>query len=164
MTLPDGRQLCFEIRGSTSPNAKIVLKPSGLPGCRHTGWWNDQRGKQNGHTFVTLDRPGYGRSTSKDLYTVLEGGQDMLHLVMYLGYREYKIMGVSNGAPCALALAYLVPVTEVTGVLLVCPTSPPKAPQTGLPIVHAINRLRARYVPSPSEENLRQRHELDMEG
>jgi hypothetical protein len=87
MTLPDGRQLCFAIRGSQSPNAQVVMAASGLPGSRLPYYWDDQWGKHNNHTIVTVDRPGYGLSTPNKTYTVLEAGQGMLHLMRSLGYR-----------------------------------------------------------------------------
>jgi pimeloyl-ACP methyl ester carboxylesterase len=157
MPLSDGRQLGYAVWGSTSPNAKVISWPHGLPGSRLSAYWADQWGKQNGYTFICPERPGCGLSTMKRKYTVLEHGRDMWELMAHLGHRQYKVFGVSNGGPYALALAHLASKKEVTGVLLVCPTSPPEALRIGQGITAFWWRLKVIYFSGLAESYLRKR-------
>jgi hypothetical protein len=83
------------------------------------------------HMFIVPERPGYGRPTYKIKYTVLEHADDVQTLVDYLGHWQHKTYGTSGGTPCALALNILAATNEVSGTLLVVPSSPPESPHTG---------------------------------
>ncbi|KAF1914666.1 Alpha/Beta hydrolase protein [Ampelomyces quisqualis] len=161
VTLSDGRRIGYAVWGSTSPNAKIVCWPHGLPGSRLSVHSWDQWGKSTGLTFICPERPGYGLSTLKKTYSVFEHAGDIRDLMQHLGHRQYKLFGVSGGGPYALAVARLASQGEVIGVLLVCPTTPPEGPQTGQSIKSFFWEMKLTFLPQLAERDLRNDHEAD---
>ena len=82
-----------------------------------------------GARVVTVDRPGYGRSTTMPDRRVLDWPADVQQLADALGIQRSAVVAHSSGAPYALACALWLPerVTRVAVVSGVVPLdqSPP---------------------------------------
>lgn len=118
ITLPDGRTLGFTLHGD--PAAPPVVYCHGWPGSgdevkllRDPPAW-----------LIAPDRPGYGQSTPQHAGSLLDWAGDVAALANALGIGRFSAVGVSGGAPYALALASAWP-RRVTAVALVNPVPPP---------------------------------------
>jgi pimeloyl-ACP methyl ester carboxylesterase len=76
-----------------------------------------------GIAVVALDRPGYGLTSLRSDPTLAGWTQDVVALADHLEIERFSVIGVSGGAPCALACAHALP-RRVTGVALVAGLGP----------------------------------------
>jgi pimeloyl-ACP methyl ester carboxylesterase len=58
---------------------------------------------------ISLDRPGYGRSSFQERRSFLDWPNDLLALTEHLGIDRFAVVGISGGAPYALACASQIP-------------------------------------------------------
>jgi pimeloyl-ACP methyl ester carboxylesterase len=121
LRLDDGRELCF-IRWNAG-GGRPVLFCHGTPGSR---WFRppDQTVLATRHVdLVTVDRPGYGRSTPQFHRSLFEWPKDVAALTRHLGWERYAVAGFSGGGPHALACAFALPdrVTVVTVISSLAP-------------------------------------------
>jgi pimeloyl-ACP methyl ester carboxylesterase len=72
--------------------------------------------------LIAMDRPGYGASTRQPGRTLLDWPADVVALADHLGIGRFHVVGVSGGAPYALACAAALP--RVAGAALVSPLPP----------------------------------------
>ena len=127
--LADGRVIAVEEYGD--PNGPVVLYFHGWPASRlEAGLIPDLPVR-----LLALDRPGYGRSTAQPGRTLLDWPRDVAEVADRLGIDRFHIVGLSGGAPYAVACAYALP-QRVLGTALVCPVPPahgvhPRAPGVG---------------------------------
>ncbi|KAJ1337282.1 non-heme chloroperoxidase [Microdochium nivale] len=106
LTLPDGRLLAFKIWGDTSASASTAFYFHGFPGSRNECLILHDAALRHAVRLVAVDRPGMGRSTPfapPESRTLLDWPQDILELANYLKLERFGIIGVSGGAPYALA-------------------------------------------------------------
>jgi pimeloyl-ACP methyl ester carboxylesterase len=84
--------------------------------------------------FITLDRPGHGRSDPQPGRALLDWPDDVVALAYHLGHKQFYVAGWSAGGPYALACAYKLPDRVRAGAIL-CGLAPPDRPQPyrGLP-------------------------------
>ena len=127
--LPDGRVMAVEEYGD--PAGPPVLYFHGWPASRL------EAGLIPGlpARVLAFDRPGYGRSSPQPGRTLLDWPQDVADVADRLGLGQFHVVGLSGGAPYAVACAYAMP-ERVLGVALVCPVPPahgihPRAPGVG---------------------------------
>lgn len=121
LDLPGGRRMTWLEFGDPTGTPVILLH--GTPGSRRQLAYADAPGLPHGR-FIAIDRPGYGGS-SIDLATMLDDTPaDLARLADHLGIDEFFVMGVSGGAPTALAAAALLP-ARVRGVAAVSTAIPP---------------------------------------
>ncbi len=73
--------------------------------------------------LLALDRPGYGRSSPQPGRTLLDWPRDVADVADRLGLDRFHVVGLSGGAPYAVACAYELP-HRVVGAALVCPVPP----------------------------------------
>lgn len=108
----------------------------GFPSCRYeaqTVHWSAKRLKCR---IIAPDRPGIGRSDADACRTIASWPDDVAALAGALGLREYSIIGVSTGAPYAVACllraanygTYMGPRTaQLRSAALVSGLAPPNA-------------------------------------
>lgn len=127
--LPDGRSIAVEEYGD--PAGPVVLYFHGWPASRlEAGLIPDLPVR-----LLALDRPGFGRSSAQPGRTLLDWPKDVSNVADRLGLDQFYVVGLSGGAPYAVACAYALP-DRVLGAALVCPVPPmhgvhPRAPGVG---------------------------------
>jgi pimeloyl-ACP methyl ester carboxylesterase len=115
--LPDGRSIAVEEYGD--PTGPVVLYFHGWPASRlEAGLIPDLPVR-----LLALDRPGYGRSSAQPGRTLLDWPKDVADVADRLGLDQFYLVGLSGGAPYAVACAYALP-DRVLGAALVCPVPP----------------------------------------
>jgi pimeloyl-ACP methyl ester carboxylesterase len=121
--LPDGRRLAFAEYGPHDGAPCIVL--SGMPGSRVAPAWAFPEGllADRGVRLLGIDRPGYGRSDPNPSTTALGVADDLAVLCAAVGLDRVAVLGISVGAPFALACAIRWP-QRVSALLLSSPMGP----------------------------------------
>jgi len=117
--LSDGRVLAYAEWGD--PSGLPVLHFHGTPGSRLERHVDDRLYERLGVRYVTIDRPGYGRSDPRPGRTFMDWASDVRELTDDLGISRFRIFAVSGGSPFALATAsalgdQVVRVAIVSGV------------------------------------------------
>ncbi len=90
--------------------------------------------------LLSLDRPGYGRSSPQRGRTLLDWPADVAAVADRLGLKQFHVVGLSGGGPYAAACAYALP-DRVLGAALVCPVPPPHGVHPRAPGVGHLFRL-----------------------
>ncbi len=107
LTLPDGRRLGYGLYGN--PQGLPVFDFHGIPGSRgEAALLADFLGRDD-LCFVGFDRPGYGRSTPRGGFRILDLPGDVTALANHLGTERFIALGYSGGGPFALACAARIP-------------------------------------------------------
>lgn len=117
----DDRQLAY-IR-SPRPGSRHVLFLHGTPGSRLFRPPDPMLPAGLDIDLVTVDRPGYGRSTRLPHRTLLDWPADAAALADHLGWGRFRVMGISGGGPFALACAHRLP-ERVSAVTLISSVAP----------------------------------------
>ena len=127
--LPDGRRLAFAEYGPGDGAPCIVL--SGMPGSRLAPAWAFPTDllAERGVRLLGVDRPGYGRSDPNPGMTALGVAEDLGVLCTTVGLDRVAVLGISVGAPFALACAVRWP-QRVGSLLLSSPMGPWELPET----------------------------------
>jgi pimeloyl-ACP methyl ester carboxylesterase len=125
--LPDGRQLAFACYGPRDGVPCLVL--SGMPGSRLAPAWAfpDALLAERGVRLLGIDRPGYGGSDPNPRPTALGVADDLDVLCTALGLECVAVLGISVGAPFALACGVRWP-GRVGSLLLSSPMGPWELP------------------------------------
>ena len=121
LQLPDGRTLGYAILGA--PQGEPVFTFHGLPGSRMESYLFHEAAKKLNISIITADRPGYGLSTLMPHRSLLQWSNDVAHLADHLGITSFGIVGVSGGAPCALACAASI-AQRIKKMAIVCGLGP----------------------------------------
>jgi pimeloyl-ACP methyl ester carboxylesterase len=130
LTLPDGRCLGYTDLGDVS--GPLVLYFHGTPGSRIEASLIADEALTCGVRLVSIDRPGIGLSSRQPGQRVLDWPADVANFVAALGYGEsaFGVIGVSGGAPYALACVCRIP-ERLTHVGLVSGHTPMAEPNSG---------------------------------
>jgi len=107
MQLPDGRTLGFAEYGSVE--GTVLVYCQGYPGSRLEAAALSAHAAQAHVRVIGLDRPGFGRSSFQERRSLLDWPNDLVALTARLGIDRFTVLGVSGGAPYALACAYQIP-------------------------------------------------------
>ena len=107
LQLPDGRTLGFAEYGSAQ--GPVLVYCHGYPGSRLEAAVLSAQAAEAQVRVLSLDRPGYGRSSFQEPRSFLDWTGDLVALTEHLGIDRFAIVGVSGGAPYALAAAYRIP-------------------------------------------------------
>jgi pimeloyl-ACP methyl ester carboxylesterase len=110
MTLRDGRQLGYDEFGN--PAGRPCLLVPGFSSSRWVAGWAFP--ELRGIRLISVDRPGYGRSTPNPGAGFVSWAQDAGELIDHLDLGSVAVIGLSMGAGPALALAARRPVTSTT--------------------------------------------------
>lgn len=104
---PDGRVVAWAEWGD--PAGKPFVRLHGTPGSRLTRPLSPDLYERLGLHVVTLDRPGYGRSTPQRERTWLSCADDAIAVADEMGWETFGVHGGSGGAPHALAIGVRAP-------------------------------------------------------
>jgi pimeloyl-ACP methyl ester carboxylesterase len=104
--LKDGRVLGYAEYGD--PNGKPVLEFHGWPGSRLEAGNADEAGKKLGARVIGIDRPGFGLSTFKKGYRIVDWPRDVIEFADLIGIQKFACMGISSGSPYSLACARFI--------------------------------------------------------
>ena len=121
LRLADGRMLaCLELGEPAGPP---VLYFHGYPGSRLEARVIAAAAGRLGLRLLAVDRPGFGQSTFQPGRRIGEWAADIGALADQLALGRFSVVGVSGGAPYALACAASLP-DRLARVALVCPLGP----------------------------------------
>lgn len=102
--LADGRRLAYEEYGA--PDGQPVFYFHGFPGSRLQIQPAHQPAQRRGLRIISVDRPGIGQSDFQPGRRLRHWPRDMEALATHLGLARFSILGLSGGAPYALACAH----------------------------------------------------------
>jgi len=139
LTLPDGRRLSYLAAGAR--DGYPVIYCHGFPSSRFEALNFDQAARRRGITLIAADRPGYGQSGFLEQRTLRAWAKDVAALADALGLERFSVMGVSGGAPYALACALDMP-ERVERLALVGGIGPMDAPGA----TEGMGRVPASFV------------------
>jgi pimeloyl-ACP methyl ester carboxylesterase len=123
--LNDRRQMAYSEFGD--PGGKPILFFHGWPGARLQGAILDRSATSLGLRVISPDRPGFGRSDYQPDRTILDWPEDLLVLADRLQLEDFSVLGLSGGAPYALACAVKIP-HRLTAVGIISGIGPSDAP------------------------------------
>ena len=113
--LADGRLLGFAEYGELT--GRPVLCFHRQVGSRLMGRSLDADARRLGLRLVAPDRPGFGFSDFQPGRAIADWPADVLELAQQLALDRFSVLGVSAGAPYALACAWKLPERVVTTVV-----------------------------------------------
>jgi pimeloyl-ACP methyl ester carboxylesterase len=99
--LPDGRRLAYAEWGD--PQGSAVFYCHGFPGSRLEARLGDRPAQGLGIRLIAPDRPGFGASPPCADRRLSDWPADLAVLADALGIGRFDLLGVSGGAPYALA-------------------------------------------------------------
>jgi pimeloyl-ACP methyl ester carboxylesterase len=121
--LPDGRSVTFSVAGPEDGFPVLYCHGAiGSPRWRTPGL--DAVIEQLSIRYLVLNRPGFGGSDPKPGRLVVDFAQDAGDAMSILGYRRFSVVGVSAGAPYALACGWALP-ERIVALAAVSPLVPP---------------------------------------
>jgi len=116
LTLPDGRNISYAIFGDTTTTttttssssslSKTIFYHHGFPSSRNEAFYLSSAASAHGIRLISIDRPGHGFSSAQPGRMILDSAADVEMLAAHLGIKSYAVLGVSGGAPYALACAW----------------------------------------------------------
>jgi pimeloyl-ACP methyl ester carboxylesterase len=118
LELRDGRTLGYALWGS--PDGHAALLCHGSPGSRLFTPDPVVTAKL-GLRLITIDRPGYGRSSGQPERRFVDWPADVSQLMESLGVDSFSIVAHSSGGPYALACAATMKIRRVVLVSCVAP-------------------------------------------
>jgi pimeloyl-ACP methyl ester carboxylesterase len=131
--LEDGRKLSYATYGSPVPRTTVIYM-HGFPSSRLEGkLWHSACTKHM-IRLIAPDRPGVGLSTYQTNRKILDWPVDVLALADALKISQFYILGVSGGAPYALACVKRIPKSRLLGVSIVSGMYPVKYGTAGMMI------------------------------
>lgn len=127
--LPDGRKLGYAEYGA--PAGKPLLYFHGWPSSRLEAKNLHAIGVQMDARIIGIDRPGLGLSDFKKGFTIRQWPNDVAALADTLGIDRFAVIGISSGAPYAMACARYISdrLTAAGSVSGVCPLDGPNPQQ-----------------------------------
>jgi pimeloyl-ACP methyl ester carboxylesterase len=162
ITVRDGRRLTFESLGPTGGFPVLYMHGAiGSPRWRSPAL--DAAVAALGVHYVAVNRPGFGGSDPDPDRTVADYAADVEDMADAHGWERFSVIGVSAGAPFALACAWALP-ERVVAAAAASPFAPPgsgrlryRVPGAGFrvpvagPLAYdaALRALRARTATAP---------------
>lgn len=145
LELSDGRRLGYAEYGPSDGDP--VLFCHGTPGSRYTRFPGASTLDELGVRQITLERPGFGRSTFDADREILDWPADVREAADALGYDRFAVVGYSGGGPFALACAARIP-DRLTSAGVVSGVGPLGAPGAtdGMALT---NRIGFRFATVP---------------
>jgi len=134
LKLPDGRALGYCCYGEEGGAATFYFH--GFPGSRLEAGFVAAPGLR----LIAVDRPGYGLSSPLHGRALLDWPADVGALAGHLGLQRFGVLGISAGAPYALACAWALK-DRITGAAIVCGIGPPDAPGMNEGLMRRLKRV-----------------------
>ncbi|EOA82796.1 hypothetical protein ACJQWK_04913 [Exserohilum turcicum] len=129
--LEDGRKLSYAVYGSPVP-PKTIIYFHGYPSSRFEGkLWHSSCATHNVR-LIAPDRPGNGLSTFQHNRRILDFPADIVALTKHLKIHQFYILGVSEGAPYALACVKEIAKERLLGATIVSGQYPIKLGTAGM--------------------------------
>ena len=119
--LKSRRKIFYEIYGD--PQGIPCYFYHGFPGSHVQAKVAHEQAKVHGIQIITADRPGLGNSDFDPHRTLQSTIHDIAELADFLGHQKFYMIGVSGGAPYALASAHYLK-DRILALGLVCPLGP----------------------------------------
>lgn len=132
------RQLTYSEFGD--PDGKAVFFFHGWPGARLQGAMIDSSARALGLRIIAPDRPGFGLSDYQPGRSILDWPSDVTELADQLGMDRFAVLGLSGGAPYALACAFKIP-PRLIAVSLVSGIGPSDSPGAAEGVSPQLRRL-----------------------
>lgn len=146
IVLPSGRKLAFAEYGK--PNGRPVIYLHGFPMCRLEAMAFDAPASRANVRIIAPDRPGIGHSSFIANRTILDHAENVKALSQHLSLRRFAILGVSGGAPYALACGRALPKECLSGVGILSGMGTYEESDVGLvPMPSRVTGWLARNVP-----------------
>jgi pimeloyl-ACP methyl ester carboxylesterase len=121
--LPDGRSVTFSAAGPEDGFPIVYCHgASGSPRWRTPAL--DRLIERLSIRYLMVNRPGFAGSDPSPGRTVLDFAHDLGEVMSALGHRRFSVVGVSAGAPYALACGRAL-AERVVGLAAVSPLGPP---------------------------------------
>jgi pimeloyl-ACP methyl ester carboxylesterase len=125
LQLRDGRELSYAEYGASSGTP--VLYFHGLPGSRLDPTPFAEEYRAEGIRLVAPDRPGYGRSSPRRRWSLLDWVGDVVELADVLGIGRFAVLGISSGGKYAAACGFSIP-ERLSALGIVSGVGPPSMP------------------------------------
>jgi pimeloyl-ACP methyl ester carboxylesterase len=124
--LRDGRRVTFVAAGPQDGFPVVYCHGAiGSPRWHTPGL--DEVIEQLGIRYLVVNRPGFAGSDPCPERTVADHARDVDELMSILGYGRFSVVGVSAGAPYALACGWAL-ADRLVGLAAVSPLGPPDGP------------------------------------
>ena len=107
VVLSDGRVMEYWDGGD--PHGRAMIMQPGTPETRVMATWGHDAAVSAGVRLLSVNRPGYGGSTSIEEPSLLRVGRDTAAMAEQLGLDAYAVFGLSGGGPFAVATAVADP-------------------------------------------------------
>ncbi len=142
----DGRHLAYTEYGD--PGGKPVIYCHGLPSSRLEAGLADRVAGELAIRLIAIDRPGVGGSSFQHNRRLLDWPNDVTALADMLGIQQFDMLGVSGGAPYAVACAWKFP-DRLKAVGIVAGLGPPDMSESwiGMPAFARFILAAAQHVP-----------------
>ena len=121
LRLASGRRIGYAEYGD--PDGLPAIALHGTPGSRFMFALTHEQALARGLRLIAPERPGYGLSEPHHFDTLAEEADDVKALADALGIRRFALIGVSGGAPHAIAAAALMQ-ERVLRLALIGPVGP----------------------------------------
>jgi pimeloyl-ACP methyl ester carboxylesterase len=118
LKLPDGRRVACAEYGD--PSGLPVLALHGTPGSRLMFALAHNAARERGVRLIAPERPGYGLSDYRRVESLAQIAEDLGAVADAYGLARFAVMGVSGGAPHAVAAAEAMP-DRISLLALVAP-------------------------------------------
>lgn len=101
LRLPDGRSLAFAQWGERAGQVVMFCHGGQVSRLMAPAWVSAAQTLEI--RVISADRPGIGRSDFYEPRSILDWPGDVAELMSHLGVERFSVVGVSAGAPYALA-------------------------------------------------------------
>ncbi len=105
--LEDGRKLVYDIYGAMEGTPYFYFH--GYPSSRIEASCIHEKAEEKNIKIIAVDRPGIGLSDFQKNRKIVDWAEDVSELANELGFMKFGVMGMSSGAPYALACGYKIP-------------------------------------------------------
>ncbi len=143
--LADGRRIGFAEYGD--PDGLPAIALHGTPGSRDMFALTDAGARARGLRIIAPERPGYGLSEAHHFDALPQTASDVEAIADALGLDRFALIGVSGGAPHAIAAVSLLK-DRILRLLLIGPVGP-IADCDHIRMSHLHQFIFTRMAPSP---------------
>lgn len=127
LDLPDGRKLGYAVYGSAIQDAPTIIFIHGSGDNRLSGGFFHKAAEELDVRIISVDRPGWGLSSTRIGGKVLDFAQDVKYLTEELQLRHYGLIGASGGGPFTLACAHALSEDQLKSVTMPIAAGPWKS-------------------------------------